>query len=349
MAIAKNEEVIEDNVMNKKPRIALLGATGAVGREMLKIIHEMKIEYSVLKLFATKHSDGLQMNCAGHAFTVEETSESSFKDIDICLASAGSAASKHWIPIAVAKGVTVIDNCSYWRMMEHVPLVVPEVNAMDLHKHNKIIGNPNCSTIQLVQVLSPLHKKFGLRKVIVSTYQSVSGAGNKGITALKEEISAYPEKVTGCFSRSIAYNVIPQIGDFEENGFTTEEMKLLHETRKILKDNDILITGTAVRVPVFWGHSESVLLQFKNAVTPAEIRSELVNTNNLQVIDDQSLKLFPTPRDCENNDNTLIGRIRQDLLGDEWINLWIVSNNLRKGAALNAVQIAKYMIDKQLI
>ena len=349
MAIARNEEVTEGNAMNKKPRIALLGATGAVGREMLKIIHEMKIDYEVLRLFATKNSAGLQMNCAGNTFTVEETSESSFEDIDICLASAGSAASKHWIPIAVTKGVTVIDNCSYWRMMEHVPLVVPEVNAMDLHKHNKIIGNPNCSTIQLVQVLSPLHKKFGLRKVIVSTYQSVSGAGNKGITALKEETAAYPEEIAGSFSKPIAFNVIPQIGDIEENGFTSEEMKLLNETRKILKDDDLLVTSTAVRVPVFWGHSESVLLQFKGAVTPAEIRRELNDTHNLQVIDDQSLKLFPTPRDCENNDNTLIGRIRQDLLGKDWINLWIVSNNLRKGAALNAVQIAKYMIDKELI
>ncbi|MCF7919684.1 MAG: aspartate-semialdehyde dehydrogenase [Candidatus Cloacimonetes bacterium] len=333
----------------RKPVIALLGATGAVGREMLKIIHEQNIEYDTLKLLASKRSAGSIITCQSHKFPVEEVSEESFSGIDICLASAGSEASKYWIPLAVKKGVTVIDNCSYWRLKDDVPLVVPEVNPEELHRHHKIIGNPNCSTIQLVQVLAPLHKRFGLKRVIVSTYQSVSGAGNKGIMSLQAETAAFPKKASGCFSRRIAYNVIPQIGDYEANGFTTEEMKLLHETRKILKDNSLLITGTAVRVPVFYGHSESVLLQFQSKVSPAEVRQELTDTQNLQIMDNNHLNLFPTPQDCESNDNTLVGRVRQDIMGEDWINLWIVSNNLRKGAALNAVQIAVYLIDKDII
>lgn len=335
--------------MNYGLNIAILGASGAVGREILKIIHEKKLKYNKLRLFATASTAGKTSSISNNVFTIEKTDLSAFSDIDICLASAGSNASKYWVPRIVEKGIPVIDNCSYWRLHNDVPLVVPEVNSSDLHDHKGIIGNPNCSTIQLVQTLAPLHKAFTIKKTIVSTYQSVSGAGQKGISALKKEIADYPKKTSSYFTEPIACNLIPVIGDMLDNGYTSEEMKLQNETRKILHDQNIAITATAVRVPVFYGHAESVLIEFSQVVTPQEIRNLLHNSKNITVIDDRENQIFPTPIFSETTDHTMVGRIRQDLLGANWINLWIVSNNLRKGAALNAVQIAEYLIENGLL
>ncbi|MDP8209501.1 MAG: aspartate-semialdehyde dehydrogenase [Candidatus Stygibacter australis] len=332
--------------------LAILGATGAVGREMLKIVHQLKIPYNTLRLLASSSSSGSYLEYEGKRFQVEEVSSKSFKDIDICLASAGSAISKIWAPIARENGVVFIDNSSAFRLDDDVPLVVPEVNALSLHNHQLIIGNPNCSTIQLVQVLHPLHVAFNLKRVIVSTYQAVSGAGKKGILELENQLKAQVEGIPLeilHFPYQIAGNVIPQIDVFNDNGYTGEEMKIIQETRKILSNPGLALTATAVRVPVVYGHSESVQIQFQKSVTPDQVREILNNTPNLQIMDNPGINLYPTALDSEDNDNTLVGRIRQDLLGDDWISLWIVSNNLRKGAALNAVQIADYMIKNKLL
>ena len=335
-----------------KINLAILGATGAVGREMLKIVHQLKLPYNELKLLASSSSAGTIIEYEGKTFQVEEVRPDSFEDIDICLASAGSAVSKIWAPLARTKGVVFIDNSSAFRLDDDVPLVVPEVNPQSLHNHRQIIGNPNCSTIQLVQVLHPLDEVFILKRVIVSTYQAVSGAGKKGIEELENQLKAQIDGnplVIKHFPYQIAGNVIPQIDVFRDNGYTGEEMKIIMETRKILSKKDFAITATAVRVPVVYGHSESVQLQFAQPVNPSQIREGLKNTQNLQIIDDTDANLYPTAIDSETNDNTLVGRIRQDLLGDDWISLWIVSNNLRKGAALNAVQIADYLIKNNLL
>ncbi|MDP8221333.1 MAG: aspartate-semialdehyde dehydrogenase [Candidatus Stygibacter frigidus] len=335
-----------------KYNLAILGATGAVGREMLKIVHQLKLPYNELRLLASSSSAGSILKYDDKRFKVEEVSPESFKNIDICLASAGSAISKIWAPLARKMGVVFIDNSSAFRLDDDVPLVVPEVNPQSLHNHHQIIGNPNCSTIQLVQVLHPLHAAFTLKRVIVNTYQSVSGAGKKGIEELENQLKAQIEGLPleiRHFPYQIAGNVIPQIDVFNENGYTGEEMKIIQETRKILSFPDLAITATAVRVPVVYGHSESVQLQFQKPVSPDQVRKILNNTPNLQIMDDPNSNLYPTSLNSESNDNTLVGRVRQDLLGDDWISLWVVSNNLRKGAALNAVQIADYMIKNHLI
>ncbi len=336
----------------RKYNLAILGASGAVGREMLKIVHELDFPYNKISLLASSRSAGSVLEYKNRKFKVEEVSEQSFSDIDICLASAGSFVSKRWAPVAVEKGVFFIDNSSAFRLEPDVPLVVPEVNPEQLHNKRKIIGNPNCSTIQLVQVLSPLHKAFILNKVIVSTYQAVSGAGKKGIKELESQIlsniNGSPPLISH-FPRQISGNIIPQIDVFMDNGYTWEEMKIILETKKILQDNDIKITATAARVPVIYGHSESVQLEFSQPVTPAQIKDILSHERNLQIMDDHTHNQYPTALDIIDNDNTLVGRIRQDLLGQNWISLWIVSNNLRKGAALNAVQIAAYLIKNNLL
>jgi len=332
--------------------LAILGATGAVGREMLKIVHQLKIPYNTLRLLASSSSAGSYLEYEGKRFQVEEVNSKCFADIDICLASAGSAISKIWAPVAQKNGVVFIDNSSAFRLDDDVPLVVPEVNPLSLHNHQQIVGNPNCSTIQLVQVLHPLHEAFTLKRIIVNTYQAVSGAGKKGILELENQLKAQIEDLPleiRHFPYQIAGNVIPQIDVFKDNGYTGEEMKIIQETRKILSISDLPITATAVRVPVVYGHSESVQIQFQKSVTPDQVREILNNTPNIQIMDNPEISLYPTALDLEDNDNTLVGRIRQDLLGDDWISLWIVSNNLRKGAALNAIQIADYMIKNKLL
>jgi aspartate-semialdehyde dehydrogenase len=337
---------------NRKINLAILGATGAVGREMLKIIHELELPYNELRLLASNRSAGIKLECSGRKFIVEEVKESSFFGIDICLASAGSEVSKRWAAIAGENNVTFIDNSSAFRLDDNVPLVVPEVNSAKLYHHKKLIGNPNCSTIQLVHVLSALHLAFGLQKVIVSTYQSVSGAGYKGIDELNEQNKSLAEgslPIVKHFSQQIAGNIIPQIDTFLPNGYTGEEMKIVLETRKILEAENLKITATAARVPVLYGHSEAVVLEFSHNITPQIVREVLSEVPNITVIDNTDQSLYPTSLDIIDNDNTLVGRIRQDLLGENWISLWIVSNNLRKGAALNAVQIAEYLIRKDLL
>ena len=335
-----------------KINLAILGATGAVGKEMLKVVHQLHLPYNKLVLLASSRSAGVNLEYSGKKFLVEAVSENSFSGIDICLASAGSEISKVWAPIARKKGVIFIDNSSAFRLDEDVPLVVPEVNAVSLHAHHQIIGNPNCSTIQLVQVLAPLHQAFQLKRVLVSTYQAVSGAGKKGLAELDNQIKAQVKGlplVSSQFTHPIAGNVIPQIDTFQSNGYTGEEMKIILETRKILAASDLAITATAARVPVAYGHSEAVQLQFSQPVTAGEVRKILSDTTHLEIIDNPETNLYPTALDIIGNDNTLVGRIRQDMLGDDWISLWIVSNNLRKGAALNAVQIADYIIKNNLL
>ncbi|MCF7911814.1 MAG: aspartate-semialdehyde dehydrogenase [Candidatus Cloacimonetes bacterium] len=336
----------------RKINLAILGATGAVGREMLQIVHQLNLPYNNLVLLASPRSAGSYLEYSGKKFPVEEVSGDSFSDLDICLANAGSDVSKVWAPVARDKGVIFIDNSSAFRLDEDVPLVVPEVNADSLRDHHHIIGNPNCSTIQLVQVLSPLHKAFQLKRVIVNTYQAVSGAGKKGLQELENQLKAQAAGlplVSSKFARQIAGNVIPQIDNFLANGYTGEEMKIMLETKKILAINDLAISATAARVPVEYGHSESVQIQFSQLVSAHDVRNVLADIEHLEIIDNPETNLYPTALDIIGNDNTLVGRIRQDMLGKDWISLWIVSNNLRKGAALNAVQIADYIIKNNLL
>ena len=335
----------------RKARIAILGATGVVGREITKITEELNVEYESIRFLSSPKSAGSKITFKGEEFTVEETKPEVFDNIDIVMASAGASTSKTYAPEIVKRGGVIIDNSSAFRMEENVPLVIAGVNDEDLRMHKGIIANPNCSTSQLMLVLEPL-KKFEIKRLIVSTYQSVSGAGLAAINELREDTEArlankpFENK---CFKKPISFNIIPQIDVFCDNGYTKEEMKVVNETHKILHlDDSVKISCTAARVPVFRGHSEAVDIEFNQTVTPEEVRNILMNAFGVTVIDNPENYEYPTTRDADGVNPVFVGRIRKNLAFDNGISLWCVADNLRIGAALNTVRICKKVIEMGL-
>ncbi len=325
--------------MDKK-NIAIVGATGLVGRTMLKVLEERNFPINNLRLYASARSAGKKLNFAGKEYIVEETNEDSFQDIDIALFSAGKEASKKYAPIAASNGCVVIDNSSAWRMDTAVPLVVPEVNKEVLKDYKGIIANPNCSTIQLMLVLKPLQDNYGLKRVVASTYQSISGAGQSGIDKLMSEIKNKAE----IKSESIAYNTnFHTISD--ENGFTEEEIKMINETRKILDLPDLPIAVTCVRLPILGGHGESVNVELNKEYNINDIRELLARSENLILMDKPLENIYPTPAVSKDKDEVFVGRLRIDNSVKNGLYFWVVADNIRKGAATNAVQIAELYKD----
>lgn len=329
----------------KKFKIAVVGATGMVGRTFLAVLEERNLPISEIFFFASSKSAGKTITFKGKDYIVEELTESSFdRGIDIALFSAGAGTSLKFAPIAAEKGCVVIDNSSAWRMDPKVPLVVPEVNPEDIKWNNGIIANPNCSTIQAVVALKPLQMKYGLKRVIYSTYQSVSGAGMGGFMDLENGIKGEaPTK----FIYPIAGNCIPHIDVFMENGYTKEEIKMMAETRKILNLPNLKVTATTVRVPVFYSHSESINVELEKPFDLDELKQELKSFPGIIVQDDPSNNLYPMPITAAGKDEVFVGRIRRDESVDNGVNLWVVADNIRKGAATNAVQIAQKLIEFQ--
>ncbi|MED4285697.1 aspartate-semialdehyde dehydrogenase [Priestia megaterium] len=333
--------------MTKKYNVAVVGATGAVGQKMIETLQRRNFPVNKLKLLASAKSAGKMLNYKDELIVVEELTEASFEGIDIALFSAGGSISEKYAPYAVDSGAVVIDNTSHFRMKEDVPLVVPEVNPEDIFTHQGIIANPNCSTIQMVLSLKPIADNLGLKKVVVSTYQAVSGTGKKAIEELKEQSSAFlnKEKYTPkVYPHTISFNLIPQIDVFEENGFTKEEMKMINETKKIMHDDKIQVNATCVRVPVFVGHSESVYVETEKPINVEELRGYWEKFEGLKLIDDPKEQLYPMPRNSEGVFDTMVGRLRKDVNSDHAASFWVVADNLLKGAALNAVQIAEKLI-----
>lgn len=333
--------------MSKQYVVAVVGATGVVGREMIGMLESRKFPVGTLKLLASERSAGEKIKFGDQMIMVEALKPESFEGVDYALFSAGGSVSAEFAPEAVKRGAVVIDNTSHFRMHPDVPLVVPEVNASALKSHKGIIANPNCSTAQMVVVLKPIYDAVGIERIVVSTYQSVSGAGKEGMAELEDQSRqnmngkfVEPKK----FSKQIAFNVIPQIDSFLENGYTKEEMKMILETQKILGDDTVRVTATAVRVPVFIGHSESINIQTKKKISAAEVRDILSKAPGVVVMDDPAEGVYPTPRELSGEDPSFVGRIREDVSVENGIELWCVSDNLRKGAALNAVQIAEALI-----
>ncbi|MCL5772425.1 MAG: aspartate-semialdehyde dehydrogenase [Actinobacteria bacterium] len=338
----------------KEYNIAIAGATGAVGNVFLSILEERKFPVKNLLALASSKSVGKKIKFKGEEFEVKELTKDSFKNIDIALFSAGASRSLEFAKYAVDSGAVVIDNSSAFRMEPKVPLVVPEVNPQDILKHEGIIANPNCSTIIMVVAINPIYKLSKIKRIIVSTYQAVSGAGAKGLIELKDQtekiIFGYKEDMKcEVFPVRIAFNVIPQIDIFLENGYTKEEMKMVNETRKILGDNEIKISATTVRVPVFTSHSESVTIETEKKLSLDEIRIALKNAPGIKLKDDFKNNIYPTPLDSSDKDDVFVGRIREDISFENGICLWCVGDQLRKGAALNAIQIAEMMINKRII
>jgi aspartate-semialdehyde dehydrogenase len=340
----------------KKYNIAVVGVTGVVGTEMLRTLEKRKFPIAQLRALASKRSVGKKLQFKNKPVKVELLTKDAFSGIDIVLSSAGASISREFLPAAVKAGAVCIDNTSAYRMDKNVPLVVPEVNPHDVFKNKGIIANPNCSTIQMVLALSPLHKHAKIKRIVVSTYQAVSGAGNPALTQLEQEASLIGAKRSGRlpknykpskFPYQIAYNLIPHIDVFLDNGYTKEEMKMVNETRKILHDNSIGITATCVRVPVFVSHSESVNIQTARPLTAQKARQILQNTAGIKVVDDMQKLRYPMPIDAAGRYETYVGRIRKDESIKNGLNMWIVSDNLLKGAALNAVQIAETLIGKK--
>ena len=328
----------------KKYNIAVVGATGMVGRTFLKVLEEVKLPAESYTLLASSRSAGTKLTLLGKEYEVQELTENSFDGIDIALFSAGGSTSEKFAPIAAAKGCLVIDNSSAWRMDPEVPLVVPEVNPEDIKKHKGIIANPNCSTIQAMVALRPLQLKYGIKRIVYSTYQAVSGAGLGGYNDLKNGLKGEaPQK----FNYPIFSNCLPQIDVFLPNGYTKEEMKMVNETRKILGDPDMKITATTVRVPVFDCHSESINVELEKPFDLAELRACLEAAPGLIVEDDIDNCIYPMPCTCVGKNETFVGRIRRDESVENGVNLWVVADNIRKGAATNAVQIAQKFIEME--
>ena len=334
-------------------KVAVVGATGNVGREMLDILAERNFPADEVVAVASRRSHGVECSFGDKTLKVKALDHFDFSDVDICLMSAGGAVSKEWSPKIAAQGAVVIDNSSAWRMDPDVPLIVPEVNADAIAGFTKknIIANPNCSTAQLVVALKPLHDKAKIKRVVVATYQSVSGAGKDAMDELFSQSKAVftlGEIETKKFSKRIAFNVIPHIDVFMEDGYTKEEWKMMVETKKVL-DPNIKLSATCVRVPVFVGHSESINIEFENPITADEARDVLRNAPGCLVIDKHEDGGYVTPYECVGEDATYISRIREDCTIENGLQMWVVSDNLRKGAALNAVQIAECLINRKLI
>lgn len=332
--------------------IAILGATGRVGQELMKVLEERKFPVADFRPLASARSKDAGVVFNGKTYPVQEPSEDAFRSVDLVLASAGAEISEKLSPLAVSQGACVIDNSNAFRMDAEVPLVVPEVNGKDLHRHKGIIANPNCSTSQLVVVLKPLHDAAGLKRVIVSTYQSVSGAGKEAMEELElqtKALSQGKEYKPQVFQHQISYNLIPHIDKFLPNGYTKEEMKVVQETQKILGLPELAVTCTAVRVPVFISHSESVLVELERPLSPEDARALLAKAPAVEVWDNPDEGLYPTPLDAAGKDPVYVGRIRIDTSAPNGLNFWVVADNLRIGAALNAVRIAEYMHEHDLV
>jgi aspartate-semialdehyde dehydrogenase len=334
-------------------KVAVVGATGLVGTKMLQILEERNFPVDELIPVASAASVGKEVVYKGKAFKVVSAADAIAAKPDVALFSAGGATSLELAPQFAAAGITVIDNSSAWRMDPSKKLVVPEINAETLTAEDKIIANPNCSTIQMVVALNPLHKKYNIRRIVVSTYQSVTGTGKKAVDQLMGERShkengsdtAYPM----AYKYPIDLNAIPQIDVFLDNGYTKEEMKMVNETRKIMGDDNIMVTATTVRIPVMGGHSESVNIEFEKEFDVNEVRSLLAAAPGVVVVDDPANQQYPMPMDAHEKDDVFVGRLRRDETQPKTLNMWIVSDNLRKGAATNAVQIAEYLLSKGLI
>lgn len=334
-------------------KVAIVGATGLVGSKMLQVLEERKFPITELVLAASEKSVGKILEFKGQKFRVESVESAIQNRPDIALFSAGGQTSIDYAPAFAKAGSYVIDNSSAWRMDASVPLVIPEINARSIKRKNRIIANPNCSTIQMLMVLAPLHKAFKISRVVVSTYQSITGTGVKAIQQLDEEEkqAADPQGLSpdAAYPHPIYRNCLPHCDDFLDNGYTKEEMKLVNETRKILDDESIRVTATAVRVPVVGGHSESINLEFKRPLDLVEARVLLKETAGVEVLDDPAHNLYPMPILAHESDLVYVGRIRQDFSCDRCLNLWVVADNLRKGAATNAVQIAEYLARKKYV
>lgn len=326
--------------------VAVVGATGVVGREMIHILQEREFPIERLYAYASPDSAGTTLEINDSIYEVEALDEDSFEGVDIALFSAGSSVAKEYAPLAAKQGCVVIDNSSCWRMDPRCPLVIPEVNPDALRNHHGIIANPNCSTIQLLVVLKPLHDAYILKRVIVSTYQSVSGTGKKAIEELEQQVQALytmQDIESSVYPHQIAFNVIPHIDVFLENDYTKEEEKIIRESRKILDNDTLRISATAVRVPVFYGHSESVNIEFEMPCSAFDARAILASCAGIRVIDNPKELLYPMPIDVAGEDEVHVGRIRTDESVEHGIALWICGDNIRKGAALNAVQIAELL------
>lgn len=337
----------------KQCNVAVVGATGAVGNEMLKILEERDFPVGTIRLLASERSRGKKLTFRGTEVPVEVLSDDSFEDIHIGLFSPGGAISERFAPAATKAGCVVIDNTSAFRMVPEIPLVVPEVNGEDisLYRNRNIIANPNCSTIQMVVALKPIYDAVGIKRIVVSTYQAVSGTGKEAILELEEQSRAILEgraPVKDVYPHVIAFNCLPHIDVFMGNGYTREEMKMVNETRKIMHDPSIAVTATTVRVPVFHGHSESINIETNKKITADEVRMLLSSAPGVKVIDDPSRAEYPMAVDAAGRNETFVGRIREDESIERGINMWVVSDNIRKGAALNAVQIAEILLRDHL-
>jgi aspartate-semialdehyde dehydrogenase len=334
-------------------KVAVVGATGLVGTKMLQVLAERNFPVTELIPVASEKSIGKEVAFKGKIYKVVSAGDAIAAKPDVALFSAGGTTSLALAPQFAAAGITVIDNSSAWRMDPSKKLVVPEINADALTKEDKIIANPNCSTIQMVVALNPLHKKYNIQRIIVSTYQSVTGTGVKAVEqmlgernhAVKGDNNEYPM----AYKYPIDLNVIPQIDVFLDNGYTKEEMKMVNETRKILRDDSIRVTATTVRIPVMGGHSESVNIEFEHDFDLAEVKEILSKAPGVVVVDDPSNALYPMPKDAHEKDDVFVGRLRRDESQPNTLNMWIVSDNLRKGAATNAVQIAEYLVENNLL
>lgn len=328
-------------------KVAVVGATGMVGQIMLKVLAERNFPVDELIPVASEKSVGKEIEFKSKKYKIVSVEQAVAMRPDIALFSAGGETSKIWAPKFAVEGTTVIDNSSAWRMDPNIPLVVPEINAFRLKETDKIIANPNCSTIQLVMVLNPLNKKYGIKRVVVSTYQSVTGTGKEAVDQLESEIKGETPKMK--YPYPIFKNALPHCDVFEDNGYTKEELKLVNETRKILNDQEIALTATAVRVPVQGGHSESVNIEFKQDFDESEVRRILRRTIGVQVQDNPDTLTYPMPLFAEGRDEVFVGRIRRDYSQPNTMNLWVVADNLRKGAATNAVQIAEHLLKRKFV
>lgn len=338
--------------MAKKYTVAVVGACGVVGTEMISTLERRNFPVSELVPLDIASQAGKEVEFQGKKWVVKEAKKGAFEGVDIAIFSAGGSASEKLAPVAVEEGAIVVDNSSQWRMDPNCPLVVPEVNPQDLDWHKGIIANPNCSTIQMLVALKPLHEAAKIKRVVVSTYQAVSGSGKKAIDGL--EIEAEEMLKTGtvkepkAYKEQIAFNCLPHIDVFEEGGYTKEEYKMVNETKKML-DKNIAVTATCVRVPVWYGHSESINIETEQKLTADQARELLSKAESIKVMDDPANEVYPTPVMSNNEDLTMVGRIREDYTIENGLNMWVVSNNIRKGAALNAVQVAETLIKRNLV
>ncbi len=336
----------------KAYHVAIVGATGMVGQEFIKILQQRNFPTASVRFYASDRSAGKKLFFGHQEIEVQETSPDSFHGVDIVFFSAGPETSRYFSPIAAKNGALVIDNSAAWRMEPKVPLVVPEVNPEDIRWHEGIIANPNCSTIQLVVALYPLHKLNPIKRIVVSTYQSVSGTGAAAVEELTTQTKLILEGqsvVPHVYPHQIAFNLLPEIDVFLDNGYTREEWKMVEETRKIMHAEDLAISATCVRVPVFIGHSEAVNVEFANPISPEEARSILARAPGVKVLDDPSVSLYPQPWLAAGTDYVYVGRIRADASSPRGLVMWIVADNLRKGAALNAIQIAEEAIKRDWV